>query len=74
MSKPYVDQFLEDCFPPERCAALQAIQSAVQNLAELELPITDEQRERAAKLARERGWKGPMPWEPGYVKGSQAKL
>lgn len=69
--KRFIDQFLEDAFPPERIKAQWDLMQAMQNLAELEFPMTDEQRERSAALARQRGWIGPMPWEPGYVKGAQ---
>lgn len=65
----FIDEFFETSFPPERIEQQQRLLDAMQNLAELELPLTEEQRERAARIARERGWVGPMPWEPGYVKG-----
>lgn len=70
----FIDEFLETAFPPERIEASMLLVQRVEEYAALVYPMTDEQRERAAKLARERGWKGPMPWEPGYVKGAQSTL
>lgn len=68
--KRFIDEFLEMAFPPELIKAGMDLMQAQQNYAELVCPITPEQKERAAKLARERGWKGPMPWEPGYQRSA----